>query len=592
VKRTVINRVGFVSVLLTGLIALVNAGIPDSLAHPDFTLRKVPFATKYKTMGISFLDDGRMAMAVTDFIGGGEVPKQVSTGTKVLLVTGYGATSTAGITVEEIANGFYQLVGTTIANGKLYVSDRDGFYEIQQLSKPADLLQNRKLVVNWPTPDGGYKWGPGGFSWHQFVFTPMYSKGSFYAPYSGSIINGGHSGVPPTSLKSGAFLKWDLAGKMENFAGGLRSPNGANLDPATGDMFVADNQGSWLPSSTFAQMKPGKFYGHRQSSPQPANWAEDLPYEPPTAWLPHGTVRASPSQPVVVPKGKYAGDWLMGDVNNPGLIRVALDKVGEIYNGSVFFFSKGTGNAAINRLTWGPDGALYMGTLSTIAGNWPGNADQDMYRLAPNATSSAFEMKVVRSLADGLELEFTQPVDAATVLKTAFVAKQWSYIRQPEYGQGKQPDQNLTVTDVEVSTDKLRVHLKIAGLVKDRTINIKHTGITSGGKAPWNDETWYTLNAVSSRTWNATVGTRNVVARVSRPAGEVDYRMDTRGLMSVTVKAEGTWNAVLVSPQGAIVARQAGTGYSRFTLPVDHHVGLHLLRVELKEGMVVRRVML
>jgi hypothetical protein len=475
----------------------------------------------------------------------------------------------------------------------VYVSDRDGFYEIQQLSVPADLTLNRKLIVKWPVPGAGFAWSQWGVQWHQYAFTPIYSKGFFYAPYSGSIGNGGPSDVAPTSAMTGAFLKWDLTGKLETFAGGLRSPNGANVDDATGDMFVCDNQGSWFPSSTFQLMKQGKFYGHRQSSPHPANWAESLPVELPTAWLPQIEVRASPSQPVVIPKGKYAGDWLLGDVNSPGLIRVALDKIGDIYNGSVFWFSKGTANAAINRLAFGPDGALYMGTLATIAGTWPSGSNTAMYRLEPKAAATAFEMKAIRSLADGLEIEFTQPFDKATILTTAFVTKQWQYIRQAGYGQGRQPDQALTVTAVETSTDNLRAHLKIAGLVKDRVIYIKHTGIKSASaQNPWNDESWFTLNSVSSRAWNAVVATRDIVAKASRPAGDVSCKLDVKGMLSVTVAGLGGWNAVLVSPQGQVIAQHNGSGFTQFQLATGSHAGLHLLRVQLKDGTVIRRVML
>lgn len=538
-----------------------------------------------------------MALAVTDFISG-EIPPKGTYNTKVLLVSGYDSKVSTDIKIEEIANNWYHLVGTTVANDKLYVSDRDGFYEIQQLSKPADLAQNRKLIVKWPD-ENTWNTSP---QWHQFVFTPFFYNGYFYAPYSGCVQPMGPSDANPTTKMAGAFLKWNLGGNLEAFAGGLRSPNGANVDTATGDMFVADNQGAWLPSSTFALMKAGKFYGHRQTpttknasgvvtATHPPNWAEGLPYEPPTAWLPHGTVRASPSQPIVIPKGIYAGDWLMGDVNNPGLIRVALDKVGDTYNGAVFFFSKGTKTAAINRLAWGPDGALYLGTIATIAGNWPGGNNQGMFRLVPNMSSTAFEMRSVRSLADGLELEFTLPVDPATVVKTAFTVKQWQYIRQEEYGQGRQPDQALTVSDVEVSVDLLRVHIKITGLIKDRTINIKHTGITSNGKAPWNDETWFTQNAVSTRIWEASVGTREVVANANRSVGNVICRM-AQGRLSISVETEGAWNAVLVSPQGSVLGHQSGNGLSNFQMDGDSHTGLHLLRVAMKNGVVIRKVML
>ena len=563
-----------------------SAGIPDAV-HPDYTLKEVPFPAKYKNMGLTFMKDGRMVLAVIDNITGGDVPVSVTTGTKVMMVTGYNQDDPANLKIEEISNTWLQLTGVTVANGRLYVSDRDGFYEIPQLTNPTDVTNNKRLVVKWPDE----KTWLSGFQWHQFVFTPIFNKGYFYAPYSGSIKPGGPSEVDATTHLSGAFLKWDLTGKLEAFAGGLRSPNGVNMNEATGEMFITDNQGGWFPASTFSVMKQGKFYGHRQTPPSLPNWAESLPYEPPIAWLPYGTVRSSPSQPIMIPQGKFAGDWLIGDVNNPGLIRVSMDNVNGIYNGSVFFFTQGMHNAALNRMAYGPDGSLYIASLQSIAGNWPEGALQGIYRLTANPTSAAFEMRTVRSLADGLELEFTQPVDADKVVASAFKTVQWQYIRVPKYGDGKQGDQTLTVSGVDVSTDRMRVHLKIAGLIIDRTINIKHTGLTSGGKAAWNDESWFTLNAISTRNWDAVTGLeKSVVSHAV--AGDALLHLDGSGLMTVKVEAVGNWNATLVSSKGAVVSHQSGTGTSQFQMGGSSYSGLHFLRVEMHGGTLVKKILL
>ncbi|MDB5051869.1 MAG: hypothetical protein JWO30_4940 [Fibrobacteres bacterium] len=575
----------------------IHAAIADA-AHPDFDLTEVPFPSKFKTMGISFLKDGRMVLSVTDFVGGGQVEAAKSAAVKVYLVSGYDGTAAASVKMEEISNTWYQLVGLVVAEEKVYVSDRDGFYQILQLAANAAPAQNRKLIVKWPDEN---TWNTT-FQWHQFVFTPIYNKGFFYAPYSGSIRGGGPSDANPTSHMSGGFLKWDLAtAKLEAIAGGFRSPNGANLDSATGEMFVADNQGSWLPSSTFARILPGKFYGHRQvpqtlnsagavTATHPPNWAEGLPYDPPVAWLPHGDVRASPSQPVRIRSGKYAGDWLMGDVNNPGLIRVGLDKVGDGYNGAVFFFSKGTKNSAINRLAWGPDGALYMGTLSTISGNWPNGNDNAFYRLAPKPAATAFEMKAVRSLSDGLELEFTQPVNPAAAAAD-FSAEQWQYIRQPGYGEGRQPTQRLTVAGAEISADGLRVHLKIAGLIPDRVVHVKHAGLASAaGKTAWNDETWFTHNYISTRSWSAATAVRESGRTGATSAGALKVRNTIRGILSAAIEAEGPWQAVLTAPDGTVLARASGIGASEITLRHAPVTGVGILSVRFAGGVLARKV--
>lgn len=578
------------SSILAGVFGAVAAmgGIPESV-HPDYEMQAIPLPEKYKVMGLDFLPDGRMVLATTEFIGLGEVPAAASALHKILLVSGATGANPAP-QVTEIANTWLQPAGTLVAGGRLYVSDRDGFYEILQLSAPADLKANRRLMMKWP--DEG-TWNTS-FQWHQWVFTPMYKEGYFYGPYSGSIRMGGTSNVEQTNSYAGAFLKWDSTGRMEKFAGGLRSPNGSSLDEATGDMLVADNQGSWLPASTVALMKPDRFYGHSNVSvlPTSANWAESLPYEPPVAWLPHRTVRSSPSQPIAFKSGVYAGHWLLGDINHPGLLRISLDKVGDgPANGAVFWFSHGTLNAAINRLAWGPDGALYIGTCMAIAGNWPGGDKKDLFRLSPKASASAFEMKTVRSLKDGLEVEFTTPVDPATATAANFTfLKMWEYQRKEAYGEGKQADQALTVSATAVSADGKRVHLKIPGLAENRVVYFKAANVKgAGGKAPWNDEVWFTLNTLSTRAWDPSVGLPPS-ARITAPEGLATHRISA-GHVAVDIRSEGAWMASLVSPEGRTVATASGRGPASIRLfRGQARGGLHLLRVSGRGGAVIRKV--
>jgi hypothetical protein len=582
----------FAAGIAFGISAAFGA-IADT-SHPDFTLTQVPLPAKYKVMGLDFLPDGRMVIATSDFMGTGEMPSTRGPRQKVLLVSGATGENPADVKVDEIAHTWYQPAGVVVAGGRLYVSDRDGFYEIEQLSPPADPAQNRRLVVAWPDED---KWNQWGRQWHQWVFTPMFLDGYFYAPYSGTIRYGGPSNVDPTSSKSGAYLKWDLSGNLEAWAGGLRSPNGASIDDATGEMFVADNEGSWLPSSTFMLMKPGRFYGHSNVSAAStaANWAETLPYEPPVAWLPHRELRASPSQPIALKEGVFAGDWILGDINHPGLVRIGLDRVGATPNGTVFWFSKGTRNAAINRMARGPDGAIYIGTFTVIGGNWPTNTDlQPLFRLATKpGAPTAFEMRAVRSLDDGLEIEFTLPVDPATVSPAAFTGLYHQEFKRMEgYGEGEQTKLPLAVSATEVSSDGMRVHLKIPGLVANRLVYIKTAATLKGadGKTAWNNEAWMTLNHVSTRAWNPAVGARKGPLAQARPY-RLRHRMAGPGILAVEVSSEGAWTARLFSADGRLTDLESGLGPSRFNLGRGPgRSGLHVLRVSLDDGELVRKV--
>lgn len=556
------------------------ATLPMDGKHPAFDIVPVPLTAKYKTMGLAFLSDGRMVVLTTGKIGGGEIPDP-DPEAAVYIVSGQGTQSPQAV---KIAANFLQPSGVNVVADKIYVSDRDAFYSIPSNDKPADPAANKVKIMAWPMAQ----------RWHQWVFTPMFKDGFFYAPYSGSIKLGGYSDVPATSEYTGAFLKWDPAGKaIEKVAGGLRSPNGAAMNGA-GEMFVMDNQGSWLPGCTFMHMKPGKFYGHRQTPPQAPNWAESLPYQPPAVWIPYPaqTTGAATAQPVYIPTGTYAGQWLAGDANGPGLTRYALEKVKEDYQGTVFRFSNGTANSAINRLAFGPDGALYMGSLEKY-GNWPGNGVMPMYRMTPKAGASAFEMLTIRSLADGFEIVFTEQVDRASVAAAAFSVKQWHYARAAGYGCCKDQEEARTVAKTEVSTDGMRVYLQIPGLkAMDFVAAFKLTGVKSAtGGAIYDNEAWYTLNNLSDRTWNPNE------ASAVRPAlasldGKVSASAAGPGRLQVGMKVDGAWSLELRGVDGSLASRLNGAG------PGSHLVssgrgatGVYVLSVRSAGGFMARKVL-
>lgn len=560
-------------------------GAPPATVHPLYDLKVVPLPELYRTMGIGFLGDGRMILAVTDFKGGGEVPAPRA-GSKVLAVSGLDG-DMKNVRVKEIANNFRQPSGLTVADGKIYVADRDAFYHILDPDFTGDLAQNRKLVVKWPD-EGNWKYG---FAWHHWVFTPVHWKGLFFAPNSGSIVPGGPSDVGPATRMDGAFLQWDTAGKMEAFAGGLRSPNGAGIN-AAGEMFVTDNQGSWLPGSTFMQMKPGRFYGHRQSPPAEPNWAESLPYQPPVAWLPEPEVRNSPTEPAVIPAGPYAGDWIMGDNNNYGLIRIALDKVKGEYQGGVFWFSQGfsdlkfcsgtQGAPAINRLAFGLDGGLYIGTFEKVVGTpaWSGCGPAPFFKLSPRAGGEVFEMRAIRSMQDGFEIEFTEQVDPGTISAGRFTVKQEKYTRNPQYGIGRGGYKPRSVTKAELSADRKRVHLVVRDLTfldVVTSFNLDSIRSTRGAEL-WSKEAWYTLNAISERSWDP-VSTPKPPASPSGLETLIKIRTVVPGTLEIGVELEGHYRLDLRSLDGRLIARRAGWGPGIQHFTADDRGGARLLQV-------------
>ncbi len=164
----------------------------------------------------------------------------------------------------------------------------------------------------------------------------------------------------------GRTIKISPDGSFESVNFGLRTPNGIGVG-VDDEMFVLDNQGQWLPANKLIHVRPGDFNGMGwgwldQSAPMPR-------MVPPAIWLPENEIGNSPSEPVLITKGTYQGQMLHGDVTHGGIKRDFLEKINDKYQGAVFRFSQGFA-AGVNRLRWGPDGALYVGQVGMAPGGW------------------------------------------------------------------------------------------------------------------------------------------------------------------------------------------------------------------------------
>ncbi len=95
-----------------------------------------------------------------------------------------------------------------------------------------------------------------------------------------------------------------------------------------GEIYVTDNQGGWLPASKLVEIQPGRFFNHFTTEPDgtPGRF-DDQPVTKPVLWMPQNEIANSPSTPVVVDEGPYAGQLLIGDVTYGGLQRGFIEEV-------------------------------------------------------------------------------------------------------------------------------------------------------------------------------------------------------------------------------------------------------------------------
>jgi hypothetical protein len=458
-------------------------GLPLTSVHPGYTLTNLrPAGFQPQVSAMDWFPDGRLAIATW---GGQE--KILG---EVYILSGVtGNTSPSQVTYKRVATGLREPMGLKIVDGKIYVSQKHELTELNDTNGDGVMDQFRR-VATWPF-DGNF---------HEFAFGLLYKDGFFYLNLSVSINLGGATTEPQGSPNRGTTLKINrTTGAVQYIAGGLRTPDGIAWGP-DGDIFVTDNQGGWLPASKLVQVKQDRFFGHYTNPDGPF---DSQPVTEPVLWLPQNEIANSPSTPLLLNSGPYAGQMLFGDVTYGGLQRGFLEKVNGQYQGAVFRLTQGL-EMGVVRLSQGPDGALYVGGLGA-GGNWgqEGKLTYGLQKLIPNSTS-VFDIKAMRAVAGGFEFEYTQPVSAATAasLASSYRAKQWRYVPTPAYGGPKVDEEAVPVTSATLSADRLKVTVKFSGLKPGRVVHVRSPRpfTSTSGASLWSTEAWYTLNSLTDGT--------------------------------------------------------------------------------------------
>ncbi|MEV0618381.1 family 16 glycoside hydrolase [Nonomuraea sp. NPDC050404] len=516
-------------------------GLPLQSVHPDLTLTDLrPAGFQPQVSAMDWLPDGRLAIATW---GG----SQKSLGEVYLLGNVTGATSPERVTTKKIAGGLQEPMGIKYVDGKLYVSEKSRLVELNDTNGD-EVADNLRTVATWPY----------GGNFHEFAFGLLYRGGHFYLNLSVAINEGGATTDPQPARDRGTTIKVNKAtGAVEYLAGGLRTPNGLGWGPED-ELFVADNQGGWLPASKLVHIKKDRFFNHytNPDGPFDANLISA-----PALWLPHNEIANSPSTPLLLKQGRFAGQMLFGDVTYGGIQRAYLEKVNGEYQGTVFRLAQGL-EAGVNRISLGPDGAIYAGGLGA-GGNWgqPGKLTYGLQKLTPGE-HKAFDIVKMRAVAGGFELDYTEPLSAETAASLAarYQATQWRYVAASTYGGPKVDEEPLTVTSATLSSGGKKVTLKIDGLKAGRVVHLRSPRpfSSASGQPLWSTEAWYTLNSLVG----APVTDALYEAESASLSGGAQLATDHRHYSGAGFVA--SYQAVGAATQFAVRAAGAGT----------YHVGL------------------
>lgn len=415
---------------------------------------------------------------------------------------------------RKFASGLHEILGLAYKDGAFYVAQRGELTKLidTNLDGKADVYET---IYAWPL-SGHY---------HEYSFGPKIAPdGSFFV--TGNVAFGneewwrGESRVPWRGWTMQIFED----GTMKPWATGMRSPAGPGF--IDGEFFYTDNQGDWIGSGGLWHVPKGSFTGHpaglvwtgEANSPlkltqeqvfntvderrirnaegrsvKPENIIhedfktrvdakKDLPeLQLPAVWLPHAILGISTSEPIKIPEGAFGpfeGQILVGDQGMSMISRVFLEKVNGEYQGAAFAFRSGF-RSGVLRLAWANDGSLFVGETNRGWGS-AGDANEGLQRLIYNNEAVPFEMKTVKAMPDGFEIEFTMPVDKKSAEDIAsYSLETFTYKYNSVYGSPPVNNETAEIKGVKLSDDGLTVRIVTDGLKQYYIHNLTLDGIRS-----------------------------------------------------------------------------------------------------------------
>lgn len=316
------------------------------------------------------------------------------------------------LTWKRYATGLFQPLGLRIVDDRVHVLGRD------QITRLHDLNGDHEADF-YECFNNGCKIGK---HVHEFA-TGLETDpaGNFYF-VKGHGANNTHAG---TLLKVSAD-----GGSIEVVATGFRWPNGSSAGP-NGELTVADQQGTWVPSSRLDLVKPGGFYGfmnahHRETPPSG--------YDGPLCWIPHGVDNSCGGQAWNTSDrwGPFNGHMVHLSYGKCLLFLVLRETVGGIDQGAVYQFPLKFQSGAMRARFSPHDGQLYASGLKgwQTSGAKDGCLQRVRYTGAPVAMPKSLHVH-----QNGLRVAFTQELDAELAEDLdSWRVEQWNYRWTSQYG--------------------------------------------------------------------------------------------------------------------------------------------------------------
>jgi glucose/arabinose dehydrogenase len=412
--------------------------VADKIPLPE----ENPWKSWIRPTGLDFFEDGRLALTTL----GGDV--WIASG-----LTG----DLAKITWRRFAAGLREPMGLRIFGGKIVVGGRDQITRLHDLNDDgeADFYEcvnaGRELVPNF----------------HAFAYDLQTDRaGNFYFGTGGNQLG-------PDEPWHGPLFRVSADGAtIEPIARGFRAPNGLTIGPDD-TIYVAENQGQWIPSSKISRVRRGGFYGFVADPKNFPKAKAPENFDPPMIYLPMTWDNSAGGGAFCQTDrwGPYRGKMLHTSFGAASLFVIFEQRVGDISQAAAVKFPVKGFESGIHRARFAPgDGQLYVCGLK----GWQSRAVRDGSLARVRYTGKPVAMPIdSRVQKNAIVWTFAQPLDRATAEDAQnYAGEQWNYLWHSTYGSPDVPPSNpkkkgrdvVEIASASLSADGRTVTLLIPGL--------------------------------------------------------------------------------------------------------------------------------
>ncbi|WP_435011165.1 DUF6797 domain-containing protein [Tundrisphaera lichenicola] len=302
---------------------------------------------------------------------------------------------------RRYASGLHQALGLVVVDGVPHVLGRDQITRLRDLDGNGEADFHEVVSNAYLTSTAG----------HDFICgLQRDTEGRFYTA-------SGPQGV----------LRISSDGKtVETLATGFRNPDGIGLGP-DGTITVPSSEGTWVPASMIAEIKPGEHYGY----PGPK---DDQPPALPLVYLPRGLDNSSGGQVFADSDrfGPLGGHWIHTSFGAGSFFLVLRDSVDGQPQGAVVPLP-GDFLAGVHRARMNPkDGQLYVSGMAGWGTYTP--LDGCFQRVRYTGEPAQLPM-ALHAHENGVVVTFSNPVDREIAEKPgSHFVQAWNYRYSPAYG--------------------------------------------------------------------------------------------------------------------------------------------------------------